>query len=48
MHGRGVVASIVSLVFRTRSIQGPEATDVTYYTGVLMICKYVFVSDLMS
>ncbi|KFA68082.1 hypothetical protein S40285_02572 [Stachybotrys chlorohalonatus IBT 40285] len=37
----GVVASIVSLVFRTRSIQGPEATDVTYYTGVLMICNLV-------
>ncbi|KEY73683.1 hypothetical protein S7711_07729 [Stachybotrys chartarum IBT 7711] len=38
---KGVVASIVSLVFRTRSIQGTETTDVTYYTGVLMICNLV-------
>lgn len=35
---RGVLASTVSLVYRVKSIEGPQP-DSTYYTGVLMICK---------
>ncbi|KAI5922158.1 hypothetical protein F4810DRAFT_298088 [Camillea tinctor] len=36
----GVVASLVSLVYRVKSIQGPSP-DTTYNTGVLMICNLV-------